>query len=97
MAENLFLKDPNDVLDYAVDWSAWLTAENDTVSSSSWSVETAGSGLTIDSSSFNSTTKKATAFLSGGNEGGPYRVRNRIITAGGRTKDMSLLIQVVQR
>ena len=39
-----FLKDPDAVLDYKIDWSAWLG--DDTISQSAWSAE---DGITIDS------------------------------------------------
>ena len=82
-----FHKDPNDVLDYVFDWSAWL--DTDTISTSTMTAET---GITIDSDS--NTTTTATVFLSGGTAGRTYRVTNRITTAGGRTKDKSMIIEV---
>jgi len=91
MAEaNEFTKDPNAVLDYTWDWSDWLDA--DTISSSSTTVET---GLTEDSESHTTTT--VTVWLSGGTPGEDYEVTNRIVTAGGRTEDRTIVILVRER
>ena len=86
-----FTKDPDAVKDYTIDWSEWLEDIADTITSSSWEVDE-GSGLTIDSDS--STTTAATVWLSAGTEGTRYRVRNRIVTDGGRTEDQSLFIRI---
>ena len=91
MALASFVKDPNAVLDYAVDWSGWL-ASGETISTSDWTVET---GLEEDSSS--NTTTVATVWLSGGTAGEIYRVVNRITTNQTRTDDRTLLIKVLER
>lgn len=85
-----FLKDPNAVLDYQIDWSTWLGS--DTIASSSWVIPT---GITEDSDS--NTTTTATVWLSGGTAGTTYTVTNRIVTAGGRTEDRSLTIKCYDR
>lgn len=85
-----FLKDPDAVLDYQINWSTWL--DDDTISSSSWVIP---SGITKDSDT--NTTTTATAWLSGGTAGARYTVTNRIVTAGGRTDDRSLHITVIER
>ena len=85
------LKDPNAVLDYAIDWSAWLAA-SETISTSTWTVPT---GITQDSES--ETTTVATIWLSGGTAGVTYTVTNRIQTNQGRTDDRSFKVRVVER
>lgn len=85
-----FLKDPDAVLDYQIDWSTWLGS--DTIASSSWVIPT---GITEDSDS--NTTTTATVWLSGGTAGTTYTVTNRIVTAGGRTEDRSLTIKCYDR
>lgn len=85
-----FVKDPNAVLDYLIDWSAWLGA--DTIATCTWTVPT---GITKDSDSHTTTT--TTVWLSGGTAGAQYTVANRITTAGGRTEDRSLSILVQHR
>jgi hypothetical protein len=85
-----FVKDPQAVLDYKIDWSAWL--EDDTISASEWS---ATSGITIDSDSFTDTD--TTVWLSGGTVGESYDATNEITTDGGRTDDRTITIQVKQK
>jgi hypothetical protein len=84
-----FVKDPNAVLDYQVNWSTWLGA--DTIQSSSWVVP---AGITKTSES--NTTTTATVWLSGGTAGQEYLVVNRIVTVGGRTEDRGLRIVVAE-
>jgi hypothetical protein len=80
---DVFLKDPNEVLDYVRDWSALLG--EDEILTSVW---TPDSGITKTAES--NTTTTATVWLSGGTEGTTYGVLNRITTAGGRTHDFTL-------
>ena len=82
-----FTKDPQAVLDYVIDWSAWLVA--DTISASTWTVP-AGLTKVIDTK----TTTSATVWLSGGAAGQQYQVVNTITTAGGRTEERTLTIVV---
>lgn len=84
------VKDPDAVLDYQFDWTAWL--DGDTISSSSWVVP---AGLTNDADV--NTTATATVWLSGGTAGSAYDVVNRIVTAGGRTEDRTLRIVCKER
>ena len=84
-----FTKSGNEVLDYAVDWSAWL--DTDTISASTWD---ATAGLTIDSES--ETTTVATIWLSAA-EDNIYQVTNQIVTAGGRTAERSFRLTIEDR
>lgn len=102
-----FQKDPNAILDYTVDWSAWL-ASGETISTSTW---TASTGITIATTPAPSNTgTTATVWLSGGTVNGgeelgvsggisqrAYRVTNRITTSAGRTDDRSIFVAVVER
>ena len=88
---NVFTKDPDAILDYGWDWSAWLSG-GDTISASSWTVPT---GLTTPANSRTTTT--TTVWLSGGTAGAQYEVINRITTTGGRTDDRTIVIQCEQR
>ena len=90
MAVKSFLKDPAAVLDYQLNWSAWL--DGDTISTSTWSAET---GITVDSES--ETTSAATVWLSSGSPGEDYEVTNQIVTDGGRTDERTITIKVRQR
>lgn len=82
-------KDPDELLDYQVDWTDRLAADN--IQTSSWVVP---AGLTQSLPSF--TSKTATIWFSGGTIGQTYKVLNRIVTSGGRTMDQTvgLLIRV---
>jgi hypothetical protein len=86
-------KDPDAVLDYSQDWSAWLTPLGDTITGAP--VWTAGAGLTVVSQSNNTTA--AIAFISGGQVGNKIPLACRIVTAGGRTDERTVHLKIVQR
>ena len=86
----IFLKDPNEVLDYTIDWEEWL--DSDTISTSNWTVAT---GITQDSASNTATT--ATIWLSGGTASIRYTATNRIVTAAGRTADRTIYLDILDR
>lgn len=85
-------KDPDEVLDYDLDWSARLLT--DTIATSDWSVSD-GVGLTIGAESNTTTTTKV--WLSGGTLGTAYTLLNRITTTGGRTMDQSVKIKIATK
>jgi len=85
----VYVKDPNAILDYQINWSTWLGS--DTILTSTWIVPT---GITKDDESVTTTT--ATIWLSGGTAGESYRVVNRITTNGERTNDQSIFVVVRQ-
>jgi hypothetical protein len=82
-------KDPDEVVDYDIDWSDQMTADSDTISTSTWTVPT---GITKDSSS--NTTTRTKVWLSGGTTGETYTLLNRVVTAGGRTLDQSVKLKM---
>jgi hypothetical protein len=83
-------KDPDEVLDYQVNWSARLG--DDTISSSTWVIP---SGITKDSDSYTDTV--VTIWLSGGTDGATYDLVNRIVTAGDRTMDQTIRIVIKEK
>jgi len=85
-------KDKDSVEDFSRDWSGYLSDDSDTISTSTWAVESGS--VTIDSSS-NSTTK-ANVWLSG-NPGSMSVVRNRIVTAQGRTRDWTMRVYGLEK
>jgi len=87
-----YLKDPDAVLDYQVDWSDWLPA-GDTITASQWFSSDAA--LVVDADTFTGTT--ATVWISGGDNRKRYTVTNRITTDGGRTDDRTITIRIAQR
>ena len=78
-------KDPQAVLDYAVDWSEWLGG--DPIASVIWSVP-AGITKTLQTQ----TDTRATAWLSGGTAGQSYAIGCRITTQAGRTAERSFRV-----
>jgi hypothetical protein len=85
-----FLKDPDAVNDFTVDWSAWL--DTDTIATSVWS---SPEGMTVDLAT--NTATSATIWLSGGTIGLRYRVTNHITTTAGREDDRTLSIRVQEK
>jgi hypothetical protein len=83
-------KDPDELLDYEIDWAARLAG--DTISASEWIlpvgiVKDAGAGDTH-------TDTSAVIWLSGGTLGESFVLTNRIDTAGGRIMDQSVSIKI---
>ena len=91
-AKATIVKDPDAVLDYTFDWTAWLALVSDTLSSQTVLVDT---GITCDSSSISGTT--VIVWLSGGSVGVTYGITCRIVTANGRTDDRSIFVKIKQR
>ena len=90
MAVIKYIKDPDAILDYVLDWTDWL--DSDTISSSAW---TSTTGITIDSDT--NTTTTATVWLSGGATGSDYDVTNHIVTSAGREDDRTITIKIRER
>jgi hypothetical protein len=80
-------KDPDEVLDYEIDWTARLAG--DTISASTWIVP---DGITKNSDTFTATS--ALVWLSAGVEGASLLLVNRVVTAGGRTMDQSVALKI---
>ena len=95
----LVSQDPDERLDYVVDWAAprssdnpkgpWLV-EGDTITTSTFAVTP--EGLTEDGTDSDATT--ATVWLTGGTAGARYTVTNHIITAAGREGEWSFDVQI---
>lgn len=81
-----FVRSPESVLDFTINWAPWLPAE-DTIDTSNWTVGTP-SGVTITSTSQSANT--TTVWISGGTAGVTYHVVNTITTTGGRTDERTL-------
>jgi hypothetical protein len=81
------LKDPDEVLDFELDWTDRLV--DDTIDTSVWVVP---DGITKDSDS--NTTTHTKAWFSGGTLGTVYEIVNRIVTEGGRTMDQTVNLPV---
>lgn len=88
-----FEKDPQDKLDYAVDWTSQL-AVGETISTSTWTVPT---GITQITPAPSIDDGIVTIWLSGGTVGTRYDVLNHIVTSQGREYDRTVPILVVQK
>lgn len=89
----IFLKDPDALLDYSVDWAAGYL-DGQTIAASDWAVEPAG-GVTVVSTVLAPTRTGAT--LSGGVPGNVYRVANRVTLSDGRRDERGLTLRCEQR
>jgi len=86
-----FTKDPDEILDYQIDWENWL--DGDTISASSWTLE---DGITEHiNTTFTSTT--ATLWVASGTLGTMYEATNHITTVAGREKDQTIRISIIQK
>lgn len=87
-------KDPEEVLDFSIDWSPRVGA--DTIVSSTWIIAEGGSGLTIEgpphAPSFVPT--QTTIWLSDGVLGTSYLLTNHIATAAGREMEQSVKLKI---
>ena len=84
-----FTKQPADVFSYSIDYSEWLT-DNDNVQSTSATVDQAG--LTIESVFVNDPLLKL--IISGGNNGTTYKITVTTTTADGLVKQDEFKIKV---
>lgn len=90
----MYAKDPEAILDYAIDWAAFL-GDGETIAQSLWHItpsETDGLALLSESES----GTNHLAMVSGGVPGHVYRLTNRVTTDLGRTDDRSFLIRIIE-
>jgi hypothetical protein len=92
----LLLKDPEAVLDYAIDWGAQYLPTGDLLSQSDWSViPDEPDGVTIVGSDFDASI--STVKAGGGVPGKIYRLVNQVVTESGRIDDRSIVLRVEKR
>lgn len=89
---NVFIKDPNAILDYGFDWSQWLS-EGEIISSASLTLS--ASTITVPSTTI--TAGSVIAWLSGGTLGTRYSVTCHIETDQNRTDERTIKIDVRDR
>lgn len=87
-------KDPDDVLDYIMDWSARL-AEGDMIISSTFTVEQGT--VIVDDASISEDGKQTIVWISGGENEEIASILNRVITVGGRQMDQTVQLKVKSR
>ena len=86
-----FNKQPSEALDYDFDFSDFLTACGDTLSSS---VVTADAGVVVQSKVDNAAAGTVKVFLSGGVTGTTYKVTCVMTTVAGRIKEAEFKLKV---
>lgn len=84
-----FTKQPQEVLDYDVDFSEWFSNRGDVIASFSASAD---SGVTVVSSALAGNVVKLV--VSGGIDGASYKVTTRVTTTLGLVKEADFLIRV---
>ena len=89
---NVFVKDPNALLDYGFDWSQWLD-EGEVINS--YTITT-GCGIT-KASDISTTSGSVIVWLSEGTAGNRYSVACRITTSSGRIDERTIKIDVRDR
>ena len=80
-------KDPDELLDYVIDWTDALGG--DTIAASAWTVPVGITG-TMQSN----TETSATIWISGGELDQNYTLLNQITTAGGRVREQTCTLRV---
>jgi len=83
-------KDADAVLDYTIDWGDWLG--DDTIDTSEWTVS---AGIT--SGAYSKTGTTTTIWLSGGEVGETYTIRNLITTNGDRANGQSFKVTCIEK
>lgn len=86
-------KDPDEVLDYSIDWTERLDAA-DTISTVVWG-SSSPAGITRTSQQLSGAV--TSAFFSGGTAGETYSIVCTIMTAGGRTMQETAKLPVKER
>jgi hypothetical protein len=92
---SLLLKDPAALLDYAVDWGADYT-DDDQVETSAWTVEPQEDGGAAVVAGDQGLTQTSVV-VGGGIAGRVYRLANHVRFASGREDSRSILLRVEQR
>jgi hypothetical protein len=93
-------KDPDEVDDYKLDWTARLAPLSDEIATSDWSIVTDMGGeatpLAIEDGTIKTLTS-TTVWLSAGVLTNSYQLLNRITTTGGRTLDQTCTLVIKTR
>jgi hypothetical protein len=91
----MFLKDPDAILDYSVDWAAAIDG-GVSISASSWAVHPdEPGGVSVASASLEGSV--ALVRLAGGLPGHVYSVGNQVVLGDGSRDERSLTIRVENR
>ncbi len=93
-----FLKSPDAITDYAIDWGAGYLADGESILSSEWSIFPTGGDMALTSHGtpqFND--NMTTIFIKGGVAGFVYSLMNKITTSNGRTDERTIRVRIGER
>lgn len=93
MADDSYIKDPSELLDYSWDWAPWLAEITDTIGSATVTVP---DGLTAVGAPVVGDTK-VTQRVSGGTLDGAYRMICQITTVGGLIGERSIYLTIADK
>ena len=90
-------KDPNEVLDFTIEFDDQLELDSDTNDSATVTVTPAPAdgGVTIDANGNDDTT--VTVWVSGGTLGVQSKVTATVVTVGGRTYERSIQLSLIDK
>jgi hypothetical protein len=105
MSSSWPFKDPDEILDYDIDWTNRLYSKAeldqvalgqtvvpaDTISTSAWTLD---SGDVVIGATSHTTTATKTWLSAGTLASGVSVLTNRIVTAGGRTMDLTVKVKI---
>ncbi|MCF8473081.1 MAG: hypothetical protein K9G26_00175 [Emcibacter sp.] len=93
-----FIKDPNAVIDYVIDWATNYLLDTEQVMTSDWFIFPEGSvnDLAVDHIP-PLVSNVATVFVSGGIAGHIYQLTNRIVTNQSRTDERTISIRIEEK
>ena len=87
----VFIKQPQEVLDYDFDYSEWLPVSDTIISATA----VADAGITLGSTIIDPATQRVVKqWVSGGISGITYKIQITATTAGGRIKEVEFKIRV---
>jgi hypothetical protein len=87
----VFTMDPDDKLDFQVDWSTWLTTL-DTLSTATWSLNSTTITASTALMSYSTSAGTHTLWLQAPVAGTTYEITSRITTASTRIKDQTFKV-----
>jgi hypothetical protein len=88
-----FLKDPEEILDYTIDWTRLLETD-EIITNSEWEFETDEDPRTLVQDTANFGDKGASIWVSGGTHNVTYFVVNRITTSSNRVYERAIKVNV---
>ena len=88
-------KDPDELLDYVVNWEVRL--DGDTISTSDWAITPVSATDPLVEESASNTTTRTTIWLSGGVLDEIYEITNTVVTVGARTMEQTVKLQIKTR